>query len=143
MTEIEKIIQQRIELCDTEVEPILQKKDEELTDITITPNRLMEYIDAIGQKTLQRVSEVKEPTLSVYDYYRGQVNGMRMALKLLNLMKAPKVPFICDDGDTEYEDYKCGYCGHRIYEDDNFCSECGVALYFEEEKQNEETLEKI
>ena len=134
MTETEKIIQQRIELCDTEVTPILQKKDEELADTTITPTRLKEYIDAIGQKTLQLVSEIKEPTLSTYDYYRGQVGGVRMALKLCNLMKAPKVPYVCDRGDTPYTDYKCGYCGSEdVYEEANFCPQCGVMLYFEEE----------
>jgi hypothetical protein len=132
-TEIEKIIKQRIKLCDTEVAPLLEKKDEELTNITITPKRFKEYIEAIGQKTMQLADEIEEPTLSVYDRYCGRVHGFQMVHKLLNLMKAPKVPFICDDGDTEYEDYKCGYCGHRIYEDDKFCSECGVALYFEEE----------
>lgn len=47
---------------------------------------------------------------------------------------APKVPFICDDGDTPYEDYKCGNCGCKTcIEDANFCPKCGASLYFEEE----------
>lgn len=133
-TEIEKIIKQRIELCDTEVDPLLKKKDEELTDITITPSRFKEYVLAIGQKTLELDTNLKEHILGEHSHYQGRMEGMQMALKLFSLMKAPKVPFICDDGDTEYEAYKCGSCGHRIYEDAKFCSECGVALYFESEK---------
>ena len=138
MTEIEKIIQQRIELCDTEVEPILKKKDEELTDITITPNRLKEYVDAIGQKTMQLTDEIETPTLSAYDHYCGRLYGMQMVLKLLNLMKVPKVSYTNDDGDTPYEDYMCGYCGCKVcIEDANFCPKCGVMLYFKEEPDND------
>lgn len=133
MTEIEKIIQKRIELCDTEVEPLLKNKDEELADITITPQWFKKYVLAIGQKTLDLDNNLKEHILGTHSHYEGRMEGLSMVLKLFSLMKAPKVPFICDDGDTEYEDYKCGHCGSRIYEDDNFCSECGVALYFEEE----------
>lgn len=136
MTDIEKIIQKRIELCDTEVAPLLQKKDDEFTDIIITPDRLKEYVEAIGQKTLQLDSELKEHILGTHSHYCGRMEGMQMMLKLFKFMKAPKVPFICDDSDTPYEDYKCGYCGHRIYEDDNYCAECGVMLYFEEEEEN-------
>ena len=131
MTDIEKIIKQRIELCDTEVTPLLKKKDEELEDITVSPKRFKEYLEAIGQKTYQLDCDLKEHILGTHSHYCGRIEGIQMVLKLFNLMKAPKIPFICDDGDTEYEAYKCGYCGHRIYEDDNFCSECGVALYFE------------
>lgn len=133
MTEIEKIIQKRIELCDTEVEPLLKKKDEELADITITPQWFKKYVLAIGQKTLDLDNNLKEHILGTHSHYEGRMEGLSMDLKLFSLMRAPKVSFICDDGDTEYEDYKCGYCGSRIYEDDNFCSKCGVALYFEEE----------
>ena len=134
MTETEKIIQQRIELCDTEVEPILKKKNEELTDTTITPARLKEYIEAIGQKTMQLAGEIKEPILSAYDHYCGRLYGMQMVHKLLNLTKAPKVPYVCDRGDTPYTDYKCGYCGSEdVYEEANFCPNCGVMLYFEED----------
>lgn len=138
MTEIEKIIQQRIKLCDAEVEPLLKKKDEELTGISITPNRLKEYIDAIGQKTLQLDSELKEHILGAHSHYRGRIEGMQMALKLLALMKAPKVSYTNDDGDTPYEDYMCGYCGCKVcIEDANFCPDCGVMLYFEEEENND------
>lgn len=132
MTEIDKVIKQRIELCDTEVTPLLKKTDEELANITITPNQFKEYILAIGQKTLELDINLKEHILGEHSHYKGRMEGAQMVLKLFDLMKAPKIPFICDDGDTEYEDYKCGYCGHRIYEDDEFCSKCGVALYFEE-----------
>lgn len=133
MTDIEKIIKQRIELCDTEVTPLLEKKDEELTNITITPNRLKEYMEAIGQKTLRLDSELKEHILGTHSHYCGRIEGMKMVLKLFALMRAPKIPYICDRGDTPYTDYKCGNCGSiDVYEDANFCSKCGVALYFEE-----------
>lgn len=133
MVEADEIIQQRIELCDTEIEPILKAPLDELVDLTITPKKLDDYIVALGQKTMRLTSEVVEPTLSQYDHYQGRVYGLQMVYKLLTFMRAPKIPFMCDDGDTPYEDYKCGYCGSRVYEDDNYCSECGVTLYFEEE----------
>lgn len=48
--------------------------------------------------------------------------------------KVSKVSFICDDGDTSYEDYKCGNCGCRTcIEAANFCPKCGAVLHFEEE----------
>ena len=133
MTEIEKIIKQRIELCDIEVVPLLKKPDEELTDIIITPNQLKEYVLAIGQKTLELDNNLKEHILGEHSHYKGRIEGTQIVLKLFDLMKAPKVPFICGNGDTEYEAYACGYCGSRLYEDAKFCAECGVALYFEEE----------
>lgn len=135
MTEIqiEEIIKQRLDLCEREVTPLIEKSIEEVNDISVSREKFQEYLTALGQFTMSQIAEVKEPVLSVYDHYQGRLEGIQMLHKLLSLVKAPKVPFICDDGDTEYEDYKCGYCGHRIYEDDKFCSECGVALYFEEE----------
>lgn len=135
MTETDKIIKRRIELCDTEVTPLLKIKDEELMGITITPNQFKEYVLAIGQKTMELDINLKEHILGEHSHYKGRMEGAQMVLKLFDLMKVPKVPFICDDGDTEYEDYKCGNCGHRICEDDKFCSECGVALYFEEKEE--------
>lgn len=131
MTDIETIIEQRIKLYDTEVAPLMRKTDEELnnSNITITPNQLKTYIEAIGQKSLQLDSELEEHIIGDHSYCCGRIQGMQMMLKLFALMKAPKISFICDDG----EDYKCGNCGHRIYKDDNFCPNCGVMLYFEED----------
>lgn len=138
MTDIEKIIQQRIELCDTEVAPLLKKKNEELADITITPNRFKDYIEAVGQKTLQLDSELEEHILGTHSHYCGRMEGMQMALKLFSLMRAPKVVYTNDDGDTPYEDYMCGYCGCKVcIEDANFCPKCGIMLYFEEEENND------
>lgn len=133
MIETEKIIQQRIELCDNEVDPLLKKKNEELTGITITPNRFKEYIEAIGQKTMRLAGEIEEPTLSAYDHYLGRLYGIQMVHKLFNLTKAPKVAYINEDGDAQYADYMCGHCGCKVcIEDANFCPKCGVMLYFEE-----------
>lgn len=134
MIEVEKIIQQRIELCDVEVTPLLEKTGKELADITITPSQFKAYMEAIGQKTLQLDNELKERILGTHSHYCGRMEGIQMVLKLFALMRAPKIPYICDRGDTPYTDYKCGNCGSiDIYEDAKFCSECGVALYFEEE----------
>lgn len=134
MTDVEKTIQQRIELCDTEVAPLLEKKEEELANITITPGQFRAYMEAVGQKTFQLDSELKEHILGTHSHYCGRMEGMQMALKLFALMRAPKIPYICDRGDTPYTNYKCGNCGSiDVYEDAKFCSECGVALYFEAE----------
>ena len=131
--EIEEIIKQRLELCKKEVVPLIENKLEDLDGVTITRKQFEDYVDALGQTLLTYVGDVKEPTPATYDNYLGRMTGIQMVCRLIDLMKAPKVPFICDDGDTEYEAYKCGSCGHRIYEEAKFCSECGVALYFEEE----------
>lgn len=134
MDEIEKIIQQRIELFDAEVALLLEMKDEELAGITITPGQFKAYVEAIGQKTAQIDNELKEHILGNHSYYCGRMEGMQMMLKLFALMRAPKIPYTCDRGDTPYTDYKCGNCGSiDVYEDAKFCPECGVALYFEEE----------
>lgn len=131
--EIEEIIKQRLELCEKEVVPLMEKKFEELDGITITRKQFEDYVDALGQTFLEYAGNVEVPILATYDHYKGRVASIQMVCRLIDLMKAPKVPFICDRGDTPYIAYKCGHCGTEIYEDDKFCSECGVALYFEEE----------
>lgn len=130
--EIEEIIRQRLDLCEREVTPLIEKSIEEVNDISVSREKFQEYLAALGQFTMSQITEVKEPVLSVYDHYQGRLEGIQMIYKLLSLMKAPKVPFTCDRGDTPYIAYKCGHCGTEIYEEDKFCSECGVALYFEE-----------
>ena len=131
--EIEEIIKQRLELCKKEVAPLIENKLEDLDGVTISRKQFEDYVDALGQTFLKYAGDVKEPTLATYDHYLSRMTGIQMVCRLIDLMKAPKVPFICDDSDTKYEAYKCGSCGHRIYEDAKFCSECGVALYFKEE----------
>ena len=132
-TEIEEIIKQRLELCEKEVAPLMETRLEELEGITITRKQFEDYVDALGQTFLKYAGEVKEPTLSVYDNYSGRLTGIQMVCRLIDLMKAPKVPYVCDRGDTPYTDYKCGCCGSEdVYEEANFCPECGVMLYFEE-----------
>lgn len=130
--EIEEIIRQRLELCEKEVIPLMEKELKELDDITITRKQFEDYVDALGQTFLKYACDVTEPTLASYDHYLGSMKGIQMVCRLIDLMKAPKVPFTCDRGDTPYIAYKCGHCGTEIYEEDKFCSECGVALYFEE-----------
>ena len=127
--EIEEIIKQRLELCKKEVAPLIENKLEDLDGITISRKQFEDYVDALGQTFLKYAGDVKEPTLATYDHYLGRMTGIQMVCRLIDLMKAPKVPFTCDRGDTPYIAYKCGHCGTEIYEEDKFCSECGAALY--------------
>ena len=94
MTDVEKLIQQRIELFDTEVALLFEMKDEELANITITPGQFKAYVDAIGQKTVQLDNELKEHILGNHSHYCGRIEGMQMILKLFALMRAPKIPYI-------------------------------------------------
>ncbi len=132
MTEIEELIQKRLEVYNIEVLPLIEKENEELSGITVTPDKLKEYIYAIGQNTIQLDSELEEYILGMHSHYCGRMEGLQLVIKLFELMRAPKVSYIRDRGDTPYTDYKCGHCGMDVYEDAKFCSECGVALYFEE-----------
>lgn len=131
---IDNIIKDRCILCEQEVVPLIEKPIEELKEVSINRETFQKYMHALGQFTMSQIAEVKEPVLSVYDHYQGRLEGIQMLHRLLSLVKAPKETFICDRADTPYEAYKCGYCGTEIYEDDNFCSNCGVMLYNKEEE---------
>lgn len=130
MTEIEikEIVRQRLELCEKEVVPLIENELEDLDGITISHKQFEDYVDALGQTFLTCAGDVKEQTLATYDHYFGRMTAIYMVCRLIDLMKAPKVPFTCDRGDTPYIAYKCGHCGTEIHEEDKFCSECGVAL---------------
>ena len=130
MKTVEEIIQERLQLFDCEVAPIIQKDVEDLKDITITPQTYKRYIEAFAQKCLQDGIDLDQKILGEYSYYMGKVDGLAAALRLFSLMKAPKESYDCHSSDRPYKAYRCGNCGFSdvIYEDYEYCPKCGVKL---------------
>lgn len=132
---IDSLIKQRLELYEKEVDPILKASPKELENISFTRQQFEDYVHAVGQKFMQLAVDREVPTLAPYDHYMGGVDGVQVIHKLLNLMRAKKIPALLTRDDIEFEniealEYSCSACGHNeIFSDHKYCPYCGVELY--------------
>ena len=111
----------------------------ECMDVLKLPG-LIEALHVLAHETCRIGNELENKTLGEYSNYEGQLNGLEIALFLLDrLPKAKKRPALLSHDEIEYDEkpevleYFCSVCGqHDIYEEDHFCKNCGA--YFEEEE---------
>ena len=111
----------------------------ECLDVLKLPG-LIETLHVLAHETCRLGNELeeKERTLGTYSYYEGQLNGLEIALYLINrLPKAEKRPSLLSHDEIEYDtkpkvlEYFCTACGQdEIGEEDHFCKNCGA--YFQE-----------
>lgn len=95
-----------------------------------------EALHVLAEETARLGNELPEKILGEFSYYEGQLNGLHIALCLINrLPKAKKLPWICEAADHPYTRYKCECCRNdEVDIEDNYCSRCG-ALFVEEENE--------
>lgn len=129
------------EKCMAEYEITVDKAKELLTkeckDMLKFPG-LIETLHVLAHETCRLGNELEEKVLGEYSYYEGQLNGLEIALYLINrLPKAEKRPSLLSHDEIEYDTkpkvlkYFCTACGQdEIEEEDRFCKNCGA--YFQE-----------
>ena len=114
----------------------------ECMDVLKLPG-LIETLHVLAHETCRLGNELEEKTLGSYSYYESQLNGLEMALFLIDrLPKAKKRPALLSHDEIEYDtkpevlEYFCSVCGHDgVEKEDRFCRNCGA--YFEEEDTND------
>lgn len=74
----EDMIKERIDLCDRVIQPFIESSEEDLTGKMLSMTTVNEWINALGQKTMEQIHEEEKdhPTLAVYDHYMGRLEGI-------------------------------------------------------------------
>lgn len=109
-----------------EVKELLTK---DCTTILMLPG-VIDTLHTLANETARLGNEVEIQTLSAFDYYKGQLNGLEMALALLDRLpmptKRPSTIINEEEEDPIVIDYFCSVCGEdEIDIDDYYCPHCG------------------
>lgn len=121
------------------VKQLLSKESE---DVLKLPG-LIEALHVVAQETCRLGNSLEEKVLGSYSFYEGQLNGIEIAIHLINkLPKATKRPLTLSHDEIEYDtepavlEYYCTTCGHGdIFDDHIYCPYCG-AMFIEEENND-------